>query len=69
MSTCFKFSSLILIGREKKLRTLKHHGVWLIVLLLYTNLIHTSMSILECPFILDYDFPVSSSRDVQLHFT
>jgi hypothetical protein len=35
--------------REKKMMMLKHHGIWWIVLLLYAHLIHTSISILNCP--------------------
>ena len=35
--------------RERKIMMLKHYGIWWIVLLLYTHLVHTSMSILNCP--------------------
>ena len=32
---------------------LKHHGVWTIVLLIYTHTVHTCMSVLNCPKIID----------------
>ncbi len=34
-------------------RKLKYHGVWVIVLLIYTHTVHTAMSFLNCPAITD----------------
>ena len=39
--------------------TLEHHGIWWIILLLYAHIIHTSVSILECPLLPMSSFPVS----------
>ncbi|XP_064396716.1 uncharacterized protein LOC135343670 isoform X3 [Halichondria panicea] len=32
-----------------KMKSLNHHGYWLIVILLYPQLVHTSISLLNCP--------------------
>ena len=48
--------------RRKRIILLRHYGIWWIVLLLYTQLVHTSLSILECPFLSNYELPVSRER-------
>ena len=55
--------------REKKVMMLKHHGIWWIILLLYTHLVHTSMSILNCPFLTltNSSKPVSYSRFISMY--
>ena len=39
--------------RLKKFRPVDWHGLWCLVLLLYTPLIHTSMTFLDCPILYD----------------
>ena len=41
--------------RYLKKHALSWHGLWWIVLLLYTHVLHTSMSILNCPILPDRD--------------
>jgi hypothetical protein len=43
-----------------KKKPLKHHGVWLVVLLSYSHLVYTSMTILNCPSITDTNGQISS---------
>ena len=57
------------INRKKRIILLRHHGIWLIVLLLYVQLVHTSMSILECPSLPSYEFPVSDQNTYMLCIT
>lgn len=40
-----------LCNRRSRLKVLDHYGLWWIVLLLYTHVVHTSLSILNCPYI------------------
>ena len=49
----------MIYNRIKKLLVVKHHGIWWIILMVYAHMVHTSMSILECPFFPDHKFPVS----------
>ena len=49
-------------------RTVSWHGIWWIILLMYTHLLHTSMSILNCPRIPGRDgshVPVSLYSTIQ----
>ena len=39
--------------RKFRLRLLRHHGLWWILLLLYSHVVHTSISILDCPMLRD----------------
>jgi len=38
-----------------KVKRSKHHGVWWIALLLYSHVVYTSMTLLNCPSITDTD--------------
>ena len=40
---------MFIMRRRLKKHALPWHGLWWIVLLLYTHILHTSMSILNCP--------------------
>ena len=39
--------------RKCRWRLIQHHGLWWILLLLYSHLVHTSVSILDCPMLRD----------------
>ncbi len=41
--------------RRYKFVPVPWHGLWWLVLLLYTPVVHTSMSLLNCPMITDED--------------
>ena len=48
---------LTLIAKHKKLKTLLPkvwYGVWILIILMYTQVVHTSMSILNCPLLHTY---------------
>ncbi len=47
--------SLVHHRYRSKLLSFPWHGLWWVVLLQYTHVVHTSMSILNCPMIDDQD--------------
>ena len=50
----WSFSCIIVYCfRKCRWRLIQHHGLWWILLLLYSHLVHTSMSILDCPMLRD----------------
>ena len=54
--------------RKCRWRLIQHHGLWWILLLLYSHLVHTSMSILDCPMLRDpSDQTVRPVRFLQVH--
>ena len=47
--TVIPTTSLSLLIRHKKFRPIAWYSIWTLVLLMYTQIIHTSLSILNCP--------------------
>jgi len=47
------YFDVIMYFRKFRLRLLRHHGLWWILLLLYSHVVHTSISILDCPMLRD----------------
>lgn len=50
--------TLLLIARSicfKSKRKIPNHGVWAVILLMYTHVVYTSLSVLYCPVIMDSD--------------
>ena len=47
--TVFRHTYMYNSCRQRKWMMLDHHGIWSIILLLYTHLVVTSTSILQCP--------------------
>ena len=54
-TACYLISHMYLLTcfRKCRLRLIHHHWLWWILLLLYSHLVHTSMSILDCPMLRD----------------
>ncbi len=46
--------TVVVSFRRLKFRPFPWHGVWMIVLLMYTHVVHTSISILNCPAVSPY---------------
>ena len=47
-----------------KRKPLNHHGVWWVILLLYSHVVYTSMTVLNCPSITDTIGTTSAVSDV-----
>ena len=49
------------------MKSLQHHGLWWAGLLLYTTLLHTSMSVLDCPSVPEADGSSTIVRNSYSH--
>ena len=51
----------------KKWKSLRKHGYWWMILLLYSHVLHTSMSILNCPMIPDSTGNIAPVSTIQTY--
>ena len=52
-----------MVRQVLKRKPLNHHGVWWVLLLLYSHVVYTSMTVLNCPSITDTDGATSAVRE------